>query len=793
MRKAYLKFIGRSLLTLLTFLTLHTFSFATGILIVERPVPPNYLSLRVETYKVHLNLDGPIAKTTVHEVFFNPNNFNVEATYLFPVPPGAAVSNLSILINGKKVEAETLDNIKAHDIYTDIVRKMRDPALLEYVDGALFRLRLFPIPANGRQEVELQFSQVLAQEGGLARYRYPLHLDPGSLAMFHECRDFCITFEATAAQPIKTLYSPSHSLDITERTERSAKGSVEGLVFNDNRDFALYIGTDTKSVSASILTYRPSPEEPGSFLLFLSPDLRPPDSEVTPRAITFVLDNSGSMADEDKLGSAVRALKRGLHGLNSRDAFRLLRFSTEVEALVPEFTSPTESALKSAESQLDKLRPSGSTNIGDALRSALATPDPAGRLRVIVFLTDGRPTVGDIDLSSLINILANNTSDPSRLSDLSNPSHLPATAKPSGEAGSHPSHPSHLSHLSSPRLFIIGIGSDVNARLLDALASESRGASEYLRAGDDLEIALAGFFEKINSPVLTGLSLQSDGIELFDYYPNPLPDLFAGQTLTVAGRFKSEKKTDVASESKSSSIEDDPSHPSDLSHLSHPPATAKPSGEAGSYSSDPSNLSHPSYSSSLHLTLSGNVEGKISNFKFEIALGGDENANPFVETLWAQRKVGYLLEQLRQHGDTPEVRDEVTQLAKKHGIVTPFTSFLAHEDNEQLAAVRPPTGRTTSGPPPNIGNVPNVIVGDASDSQGSPDNNYFRFPNAINFLQYAQDNNTPTTAIRWKFMEADKPGNVSQFGGVVDGLAGRTPAPLALHSSEGREGVAVAQ
>jgi Ca-activated chloride channel family protein len=172
------------------------------------------------------------------------------------------------------------------------------------------------------------------------------------------------------------------------------------------------------------------------------------------------------------------------------------------------------------------------------------------------------------------------------------------------------------------RVFVFGVGEDLNAKLLDLVARDTGGVTQYIRSEENIEVPLSSFFDKIDSPVLTDLRLEFPTGGISDMYPRPLPDLFRGQQLEVLGRYRAEgNKT---------------------------------------------------------LVLRGKFEGEERVFEYTLSFPGGQNG--FLPRLWAMRKIGYLLEKMRLSGETVEVKHEVIRLSKLHGIITPYTSYLILED-----------------------------------------------------------------------------------------------------------------
>ncbi|MGL4553138.1 MAG: VIT domain-containing protein [Gemmataceae bacterium] len=176
------------------------------------------------------------------------------------------------------------------------------------------------------------------------------------------------------------------------------------------------------------------------------------------------------------------------------------------------------------------------------------------------------------------------------------------------------------------RVFTFGVGNDVNTVLLDTVAERTRAVSTYVRPEESIEAKVAGLHGKMTSPVLTNLKLTTTGdVKLNDIYPPELPDLFAGGQLEVMARF---------------------------------------SGKGAAA-----------------LKLAGKVGKEDKEFVYELTFPEKtDDAKEFVEQLWARRKVGFLLDQIRANGEKPELKDEVLVLAKKYGITTPYTSWLIVPD-----------------------------------------------------------------------------------------------------------------
>jgi Ca-activated chloride channel family protein len=525
---------------------------------------------------VDATADNGVATTRVTQEFRNDGSQPQEAVYLFPLPADAAVSDFALWVDGERWEAELLDRDEARRRYERIVRERRDPALLEYTGRGALQARIFPIPPGGSRQVTLEYTQVLPQEGGAARFSYPLGVGGGQGAPL---QSLAATLRLHTADPLRAIYSPTHEVAIQRLGDNDAVVSYEASDVTARGSFDLVYSASPQDVGATLLSYR-RPGDDGTFLLLLAPRL---DARgIAAKDVLLVLDTSGSMAGP-KIEQARGALRYVLQSLNPDDRFNVISFNSTVDSFA-DGLQPL-SARPQALGYVDGLRATGGTNIQEALLTALRQVQ-SDRPTFLVFLTDGQPT--------------NGVTDPNRI------------VRDVGNAA-----PSNV------RLFVFGVGYDVNAVLLDRLARENHGAADYVKPDENIEERLGAFYTKIASPVLTDLRLDVSRA-IRDVYPEPLPDLFAGQQLMVVGRYR----------------------------------------DAGPTS----------------LTLEGTVEGRRETLRFDgLSLADDDRRQTSLPGLWATRRVGHLLEQMRLMGTNRELVDEVVALSTRYGIVTPYTSFFVDE------------------------------------------------------------------------------------------------------------------
>lgn len=459
-----------------------------------RRVPVSDVQRQASNVEVELR-DG-VLHYEVEETFINRGGGIGEADYLFPLPKNAAFEGLKLEINGELVAGETMSADEARRIYEDIVRQSRDPALVEWMGHGLLRTRIFPIAAGETRRVVVRFHAVAEREGDAVRVDYFRGGHSGPVADVARDREdpegrlrFRLSYPRSSyGRP----YSPTHDLRVSDDRE-TARVELSGGAREMTLLLPLRRGT---RAAIGVLSHAPGREE-GFALLTLSPPAIAPRE--TPRDITLVLDVSGSMSGK-KIEQAREAGKQLLGTLSSRDRFRLIDFASDVRSFRDEPVFATRENIAAAERYLDRLRAEGSTNISGALEEALSVPADNGRLPLVLFVTDGEPTVGE-----------------------RNPERIAAQA--ATERGRR-------------RIFTFGVGADLNAALLERLAMEGRGTAHFVRPNESVERVVSVVASRLTNPVATDLRVRVEGARLSKMHPAGPYDLFAGQDLVVLARYE---------------------------------------------------------------------------------------------------------------------------------------------------------------------------------------------------------------------------------------------------------------
>lgn len=558
---------------------------ADGIIIPvppdPRPLPP-LQSLAIKYHRVQVTIEDRVATTRIDQVFVNELPYEVEGEYIFPLPEGASIGKFAMWVDGVKLDAQALDAEAARAIYEEIVRNRRDPALLEYAGRGAFRARIYPIPPRGERRIEIAYTEVLPLEAGLVRYVYPLSTEKFSTQPLEEAS---VSVTIRSKEPIQDVYSPRHRVDVFREGPGLLRVGWEEHDIVPDQDFTLYYELASAPITANLLSFK-SPGEDGYWLLLLTPVEDAP-AEVVPKDVFLVLDTSGSMSGV-KIEQAKEAALYVLDHLNPDDRFNIVAFATGTRHYARGLVAAGD---RGAASFVKDLAAQGGTNISRALEETLRQA-VSGRPQIVFFLTDGLPTEGEVRINRIVQQVAEKALD-------------------------------------NVRFYCFGIGYDVNTHLLDTLAQEHGGVSEYVRPEEDIAYAVRSLYDRVRSPVLGRPEIAFAGTLIDDVYPYPLPDLYAGNQVVLVGRYR----------------------------------------ESGSTS----------------LTLTGTGQDGPVTHRFDDLYLVREGGAEFIPQLWATRKVGYLLTQVRLHGASTELIDEIVALSVRYGIVTPYTSFLIDDTQDVLS------------------------------------------------------------------------------------------------------------
>ena len=562
------------------------------------------IPLKIDCYHINVAIKKQLTKTRIDQIFVNANDYEVDGIYIFPVPDDVALSNVALSINGKPIDGELLSQKDSHQLYRQSARYGGNRAILEHIGTRAFVAKVPRIPAKGERRIQFEYSQIVRVDSDLAKYTHPLSLAKSATGPVGK---LVVEMEIESDDELRTIHSPSHEIVINRKNDHHIYIRYEGVDVDPDDNFLCYYSVSDENFGISLLTHRDNEKEDGYFMLLVSPKYDVKQTEIIEKDFIFVLDHSGSMRGR-KVEQVKEALRYCVENLNDGDRFNLILFNTDITSLADRLNRGEEwfgderwhhsAALshklidvkdgrEKAIAFIDGIEGRGGTNINDALHTALEEkPDP-NRPRIIVFLTDGRPTVGVRNPAQILENIAKANKNQSRL-------------------------------------FVFGVGYDVNDHLLDKMAADNGGTRNYVTPNEDIEVAVSSLLRKMNEPVLVDVRINFGQTITKELTPKNLPDLFREEQLTILGRYEGHGDT--------------------------------------------------------VLKFRGIIGSKRHEFSKDVHFSALEPNNDFLPHLWAQRRVAELVDEAALNGESKELRAEIERLSKKYGMLTPYTSFVDADD-----------------------------------------------------------------------------------------------------------------
>ncbi len=453
--------------------------------------------LEIQEHDVSVAINNGIAVTEIRQVFRNTEQRIVEALYTFPVPNGASVSNFSMIINGKEMIGEVVEKKRARQIYDSYKAVNRDPGLLEQVDYKTFELRIFPIPAGAEQHIKVVYCQQLDFDHDNATYVYPLATTTRSGINQKTTGKFAFTLDVKSEIPITNFFSPSHEDDfvIVNHTQNYTRASLEVQEGDLSRDLVIGFDTERPRTGIDVIASKQGDED-GYFMLTMTAGQELEEYGAGMDYI-FVVDISGSMADDGKLTQSRNTVDSFVHVLGPEDRFDIITFNNTPQMHFGAITNVDDKSRESAQEFLRSQRAKGGTVLRPAVTTAYKYKDGDRPLNVVI-LSDG---------------MTENREQAELLSLISN--------APSGT-----------------RVFCIGIGNEVNRPLLQQISEGAGGLAAFVSQQDDFARQSQAFRRKLMRPVAANVQILVDGVETYDVAPEAMPDLFFGAPLRLFGRYR---------------------------------------------------------------------------------------------------------------------------------------------------------------------------------------------------------------------------------------------------------------
>jgi hypothetical protein len=449
--------------------------------------------VRLAQHRVKAVVRDSVALTEVEEVFQNDSDRVLEGRYVFPLPADATISGLTLYVGDKPVEGEVVEKKRAAAIFQSIVEdtvRPRDPALLEWVSGSKFSLKVFPIPAKGSRKVVLRYQQVLTSDGPRQTYVYPLSFGAERRTPID---DLTIDVDISDAGFAPEGVIASGYAATVEATPKVAHVALRAKATSPDHDFAVSFGRSNPGATIAAA-------EPGFTAVRLRAELPPelPAPAFQPRDRVLVVDASHSQSAESF--AAVQALALAvLHGLEPEERFALMLCDSACES-VPKvgLALATGQAMAEAKGLLKARKPAGASDLAGALRGAAERQAVGGAVQV-VYVGDGSASAGELSVASIANRVRD--SFERRKVDL--------------------------------RLF--GAGSSVDEVALGALARALSGSYDNVSSAGTLAEQEETLVTGLRMPLLIAPTLEVSG-GVAELQPRVLPSLRLGEELVVVGK-----------------------------------------------------------------------------------------------------------------------------------------------------------------------------------------------------------------------------------------------------------------
>ena len=564
---------------------------------------------------VTMTISGPIARTTVSQQFSNPSDEWAEGVYVFPLPDQAAVDHLRMRIGERIIEGHIQERAQAKQTYAKAKAQGQRASLVEQERPNIFTTSVANIAPHAPITIDIEYQEMVRYDQGRFSLRFPMVVGPRYIpGQPHDSQEppssptglgwapntdqvpdaaritppvqhpsqgplnpIALQIDLAPGMLLQKIESPTHLITITKQNTNAYQVSLQDASTYADRDFELtWTPLSSETPQASVFTEQLGGET-YVFLQLMPPTTLSSAQDTMPREVIFVIDTSGSMAGTS-LTEAKAALKLALTRLTPQDSFNLIQFNSITQALYATSQQVSALSIQQALRYVDELKAEGGTEMQPALVQALAqTPHQEERhsLRQIIFITDG--LVGNED--TLFTLLQRD--------------------------------------IGHNRLFTVGIGSAPNGHFMRKAAQIGKGSFTHIGSTTEVQDKMNRLFLKLERPALTDITIQSGDSTFRDIVPNPLPDLYTGEPLTVA-----------------------------LRTTNLPPS----------------------------ITITGNQAGTHWETRQSLVDAKPRNG---IAVYWARQTIAQLMDQQTQQQDKSLLRRSILDLALKHHLVSRYTSLVA--------------------------------------------------------------------------------------------------------------------
>lgn len=601
-------------------------SYAAGLLIPSNA--SNHAGLQIKSHDVSVVIENDYAITEVNQVFHNPQANDLEATYRFPVPDKAAVSEFTVWIDSQPVIGEVLEKNHARTVYQEEKAAGREAGIAEKNKHYNFEIKVTPVRSGQDTRIRLVYMQPVDVDTGVGRYVYPLEnggTDDAANSFWSEDASvqerFSFDLKLRSSTKVSGLRLPAHPQALitnpaSQQWQVSMVNSINGTVPDvENNDTAINFETqgadsfnqDTAAINQSspgiagsldndivvywrlaenapasvdLVSHKKADSRTGTFMLTITPgnDLAPITEG---RDWAFVLDMSGSM--QGKYAALIDGVQRALGALNANDRFRIIRFSDSIDELTNGWVIADTAEVAHWGKKLASTQVSGGTNLYAGMEKAVRTLD-ADRTSAIVLVTDGEANVGIKEKKQFLKLMQKR----------------------------------------DVRLFTAVMGNGTNRNLLETMAEVSNGFAISVSNSDDIVGKLMEFISKVSHEAMHDIDLKITGVQTRDFTPKVTKTLYRGEQLTVFGHYTG-------------------------------------SGDAV-------------------VKLTADISGERKTYKTRFNFAEQDTRNPEIERLWAYASIQDMQDMVDYLGDDSEYKSAMISTAIQYGLVTDHTSMVVIRD-----------------------------------------------------------------------------------------------------------------
>jgi len=454
--------------------------------------------LTVGYHKVSVDIRDQIARTVIEESFVNHTNAVLEGVFYFPLPADASISGFGMWIGDKLVEADVVEKQRAREIYETILREKRDPGLLEWSGGNIFKARVYPIPANAEKRIKITYTQVLPLKGSRYRYSYALQSE---LLQQHPLRELNIDVKVNSVVPLKSVTSPTHPTR-DDRTAHSAHVEFTAQEYTPTRDFEVVIEVEGRQADVVMIPHRRGDD--GYFMLQLTPPGaggnwdRPLLPNGEPLNLLILADTSASI-DKNQRATQATFIGALLASLSPKDTFNLATCDVTCDWAFAKANAADAKSVTAARDFLAKRTSLGWTNLDVAFASALKQCGPKTH---VIYVGDGIVTTGDADPVAFTKRLR-------RLWD---------------------------GFQIRPTFHAVTLGSSYETGVLKTIASLGGGSMRKITSEQGPTTIARDLLGEIAQPALRDIKVEFKGFKAARVYPEALANIPAGSQQILLGR-----------------------------------------------------------------------------------------------------------------------------------------------------------------------------------------------------------------------------------------------------------------